>query len=170
MQVRFQKKSECIYKIVYRTVNNKTPPSRIWGSEIFQRFLLFTKNLAKILSGFCYSQKKIACGGLLLFSKFLKLKFGPSGSRFFNKNAVFALKYPKKFSACGGLVSTCFYYSQKKKSPAAGFYYLQNFKIDLLLLFTQNPPKFSFCFYYFHVNGGVLIVTPRYSPTSRSPG
>ena len=44
------------------------------------------------LSGFYYSQKKFACGGLLLFTKIRKLKFGPSGGRFFNKNADFALK------------------------------------------------------------------------------
>ena len=53
----------------------------------------------------------------------------------------------------------CFYYSQKK-SPAAGFYYLQNFKIDLLLLFTQNPPKFFSDSYYSHVKGGFIINSP----------
>ena len=65
----------------------------------------------------------------------------------------FTCQEPKNFPACGGLVSPCFCYS-KKKSPAAGSYYLQNFKIDLLLLFTQNPPKFFSGSYYLHVKGG----------------
>ena len=129
------------------------------SSEIFQSFLLFTKNLAIFLSGFYYSQKKIACGGLLLFSKFLKLKFGPSGGWFFNKNTVFALKHAKKFPPAAGWRDFAFLI-QKKKSPAAGFYYFQNSKIDLHLLITQNPPKFSSCSNYVLFKVGLIINPP----------
>ena len=67
---------------------------------------------------------------------------GPPGVIFLSKNTGFALKRAKNFP------------------PAAGFYYLQNFKIDLLLLFTQNPPKCFSGSYYLHVKGWVLL-TPR---------
>ena len=90
------------------------PPLRIFELQNFPKVFIIYKKSRNFFLRFLLFTKKIACGGLLLFTKFRKLKFGPSGGRFFNKNAVFALKYPKKFSACGGLMRPCFYYSQKK--------------------------------------------------------
>ena len=121
------------------------PCLRIWELLIFRRFLLFSKILAKILTGFYYSQKKFACGGLLLLYFSQKGKFGLSDGRFFSKISVFALKYPKKIFACGGLADPGFYYSQK--NFACGglllFFFFENLNFFLaLIIFLKSWQNF----------------------------
>ena len=107
----------------YRAITNKTPLKDFWPPDFPRGFYYSSKIQPKILLGFYYSQKKIACGALLLFYFSKNTKFGLSGGRFFNEIVVFALKNVQKVFACGGLPDLGFYYSPK------------NFACGVLLLF-----------------------------------
>ena len=65
-------------KCDYRAVNNN-PPLRIFELRKFPKSFIIYKKSDNFFVRFLLFTKKIACGGLLLFTQFLKLKFGPSG-------------------------------------------------------------------------------------------
>ena len=120
------------------------------GSGFLHRFLLFSKILTKIVSGFYYFQKNSACGGLLLFYFSPKTKFGivfGQISRFCLKNTLknFRLRradrsgsyYFQKISACGGLLL---------------FLFSQNFLALIIFLKSSRNFLLLLLFYFITVN------------------
>ena len=128
------------------------------GSGFLHRFLLFSKILTKIVSGFYYFQKNSACGGLLLFYFSPKTKFGIV----FGQISRFCLKNTLKNFACGGLIVLALIISKKIRLRRAFIIFIFS-KISCSYYFLEILQKFPLALIILLLRG-VLIINSSVVP------